>query len=254
MRNKLYLPVIIGLILLFSLATTSYATTSEAWSMFRVYTSPAWVAGENGLITIPTTGMIGSGKIALCFSGIDSGKIQDDEVVFSTYSLHYDLGNFLELGVTRKSILWDWKRTDVEGETFNAKLRLKKGTLPIAVGVIALNLSGDPHDWSKRTEDSIFLNLFAVTSLELAGFNLNVGAEIGALGDDKTDPFFFAGIDKKIGGLLLMGELIGTNEQAEDGIFNAGVSLNLGKKLKVGVSAYDVGEDNRIMVQSSLKF
>jgi len=96
----------------------------------------------------------------------------------------------------------------VEGETFNAKLRLKKGTLPIAVGAIALNLSEDPHDWSKRTEKSIFLNLFAVTSLELAGFNLNVGAEIGALGDDKTDPFFFAGIDKKIGGLLLIRLLI----------------------------------------------
>lgn len=242
-------------VLIFSIP--AYSTSGLDWAMFRTYTSPAYVPGENGLISIPTTDLLGAGKLALAFSGIDSGKSYDYNeqkslpVVFSTLSVHYNFGNFLEVGATKKSILWGWERTDIEGQTLNAKFRLKKGTLPIAVGATILNLSDRPEYYNEKTT---FFNAFAVTSLELRGLKLkaNVGMEVGVLGDDKTKPFFYAGAQKDFGGLRLMAELIGTDEQGKGGLFNAGASFRLGGKTRVGISAYDIGNENRLMLQSSL--
>jgi len=240
------------IVLVLTISFPVFSTTGLDWAMFRTYTSPAWVAGENGLITIPTTEMLGSGKLALAFSGIDAGELFGDRLLFSTLSAHYNIGNFIEVGITKKAILQGMERTDVEGETLHAKMRILKGTMPIAFGATILNLNSEPANWKK---DTTFFNAFGVVALKWKTFTVNTGIEAGLIGDKKTEPFFFAGVGQKVGQLLLMGELIGTNEEGKGGLFNVGVSYNvLGSGLRIGVSGYDLTDERKIMVQTSMKF
>lgn len=249
MKNLLKLLVIV---LVLSISLPVFSTTGLDWAMFRTYTSPAWVAGENGLITIPTTEMLGSGKLAIAFSGIDAGELFGERLLFSTLSAHFDIGNFLEVGITKKAILQGMERTDIEGETLHAKLRILKGTMPIAVGATVLNLNSNPANWE---EETTFFNAFGVVALKLGTLTVNTGVEAGLIGDKKTEPFFFAGVGQKVGQLLLMGELVGTNEEGKGGLFNAGVSYNvLGSGLRIGVSGYDLTDEKKVMVQTSMKF
>lgn len=246
----------IRIVVVLTLATGALCSPAFAqlnWALFRTYTSPAWVAGQNGLMTVPTSGVMHPGALALSVSAIDAGSSGGESVTFGTGSAHYGLANLMEVSVTKKAFLVGGNASEVDGQTLGAKLRLKKGTLPVAVGATILNLASQP---TPASGNSTFLIAYGVTRLDLGPLSVHPGVEIGLLGEDKTDPFFFVGADMSLAGLLLMGELVATDEQGKGGILNLGVAMGTQKRngLRFGISVYDFGDENRLMGQTSLVF
>jgi hypothetical protein len=244
------------LILLGTVATASAATTGLDWAFFKNYMAPAWVWGQNGLITIPIAETLGKGHVALSFNGIDSGKLQDKQLVYTTASLQIGTSSDVELGYTKKFLVWNWMRTDIEGETLHLKVKVfdvSESAPKISLGTIAFALTNKDNYSAK----DMFFDVFAVLSQNLSIARIHLGYEFGMVGQATSKAFFFAGTDIPIGPFSILGEYVGSDKEGQGGVSNAGLSFRaLGNNLIISAAATNIGQPagTRYMLQSSVLF
>ena len=246
-------------IFLTSAAFASPTTSGLDWAFFKNYMSPAWVWGENGLITIPIADTLGQGHVALSMTGIDAGKLQGEPMAFSTVSLQVGTSTDVELGYTKKFLLYKWLRTDIEGETFHMKVKLldlselNAFTPKLSLGTIAFALTNKDNYSTK----DMFFNIFAVASQNIAVGRLHLGYEFGMVGQATSTGFFFLGADVPIGPVSIVGEYVGSDVEGKGGVTNAGICYKpFGKTFAISAAAANLGQSsgNRYMLQTSVLF
>lgn len=246
--------VLIGLAivctLMGSFAGATFAETSSLdWGLFKIYNSPSWVWGQNGAIITPTANVAGNG---VYFTGyiIQTGTYNNEPAAFSTNTLQMSSGN-LEVGITKKYLLLNWERLDVDSTILHAKFQpFVTNFLNVAIGTVGVQVSANPFEGSY--EEKFFNDVFAVAGLRLGPISANVGGEMGIVGgEEKTKPFFFGNAIIKLGGLAVVGEVIGLpdaknldnlfelGDNGQYNIFNVGLSTNY-KHINFGVGAIDL--------------
>lgn len=236
MRKLLFGCVLIVALLLSVTGVTLAETSALDWGLFKIYNSPSWVWGQNGAIITPTAEVAKNG---VYFTGylIKTGTYNNEMAAFSTNTLELSTGN-LEVGISKKYILLDWERLDVDSTILHVKFQpFVTKFINVAVGTVMVQIGPDP--FSGDTKEKFFNNVFAVGGVQLGPLYANAGAEIGLIGEEKTKPFYF--INGKLNLLIvsLVAEAIATDEQGKGGIYNVGLVTN-NKHINFGIGALDL--------------
>jgi hypothetical protein len=252
--KKLCIVFLLLMTMLLMIAQVSLAETSALdWGLFKIYNSPAWVWGQNGGIITPTSEVATNG---IYFTGyiLETGTYNNEPAGFSTNSLSLSTGN-LEVGITKKYLLLNWERLDVDSTIIHFKFQpFVTKFLNVAVGSISVQIGPNPLEGIYT--DQFFNNIFAVGGFILGPVSLNAGIELGLVGSDQTKSFYFINgkIEKLVGGLTLIGEAIATDEEGKGGIYNLALASD-NKHLNYGIGFLDISSGNpQVTLYGSYKY
>ncbi|MCL6592009.1 MAG: hypothetical protein K6U80_18935 [Firmicutes bacterium] len=252
--KKYYAVFFLLMALLLVIAPVSQAETSPLdWGLFKIYNSPAWVWGQNGGIITPTSEVAANG-IYLTGYVLGTGTYNNEPAGFSTNTLMLSTGN-LELGFTKKYLLLNWERLDVDSTIIHFKFQpFVTKFFNVAVGTISVQIGPNPLEGT--FSDQFFNDVFAVAGFKLGGLSLNAGGEFGLVGSEKTKAFYFINgkIDKLFLGMALIAEAIATDKEGKGGIYNIALASN-NKHLNYGAGVLDLsGEAPQITLFGSFRY
>jgi hypothetical protein len=237
MRKLLFGFVLLVALLLLVTGVALAETSALDWSLFKIYNSPSWVWGANGAIITPTAEVAKNG---VYFNGyiIQTGTYNNELAAFSTNTLALSTGN-LEVGLSKQYLLLNFERLDVDSTILHVKFQpFVTKFLNVAIGTVMIQIGPDP--FSGNTEEKFFNDVFAVVGLHLGPLSANAGAEMGMIGAEKTEPFYFINGKLSLGGIALIGEAIATDKEGKGGIYNAAIATN-NKHINLGIGALDLG-------------
>ena len=177
-------------------------------------------------------------------------------MIYSTVSLQVGTSADVEIGYTKKFLLWQWKQTDIEGEILHLKVKLldvSEYAPKVSLGTVAFALTNKDNYSTK----DMFFDVFTVVSQNIYLARLHLGYEFGMVGQATSKAFFFAGTDIPIGPVSLLGEYVGSDKEGKGGVANAGISYKAGgNNLIFSAAAANIGQADgtRYMLQSSILF
>ena len=251
-RRKLFFGGILTILLL--LGATAYADTATSdYNMFKRSTSPAYLWGGNGVLTIPKAQPVGKYNTYLAAYGQEAGTIQGDTLYYSRATLMIGTSDDVELGFTKAQLIWDnGEKTDVEADVYSCKARvlnLGEYWLPsVAIGAHGTSLQGNRFN----SEKDLLFNPYITATIKVPLFHENVifsgtiDSEWLHNNGESTKDFINIGVDISIldDFLIVAAEQLGVNDEELEPTFNVAAKLKLLKVIHIGLGQYNLGEKN----------
>lgn len=247
-KNKIILGFLLAAVL-WQASPAIASTTTTDYSMFKRSISPAYLWGENGVITIPKANPVGRYNLYVAAYGQEAGTIQGENLYYTRATAMLGTSEDVEIGLTRAQLLWEnGDRTDIEADVFNIKARvlnLGKNYLPsVAIGTLGTSLKENRFNSGK----DILLNPFISATIriplftEQAVLSGTINSEWLYSNGERTQNFINIGADLSLFNdlLIIAAEQQGVGDDNNDAVLNVAAKLKLFKVVNIGVGQYNI--------------